>query len=298
MRRAYCKTWIVAVSIALAVGIVSCGGADVSSPPNPSVDPSVVFKQYEEAAKPVECSSASRDMDEAVRKGNFGIMKTKAFQYRDVLATFDSRLGEIGFPPATKPIVKRMRELNSDQLAGLNELGQYDGRDEDRLNTLRNRVWSHDSAMVVEGDHLREALGHPVQQAGYAADLLEAAQAAFYNDNAPVHAKWEAAMAAKDLDAAKAANAIEIAALERYIKSVDAISWPPGTYEGQANTLRDHLRGLIDFDRRQVDVATAEEVVDTPAEGVPDVQGAVDAKDSLWVGLVKNFQTADPSAKC
>ena len=25
---------------------------------------------------------------------------------------------------------------------------------------------------------------------------------------------------------------------------------------------------------------------------------AVDAKDSLWVSLVKNFQTADPSAKC
>jgi hypothetical protein len=71
MRRAYCKTWIVAVGIALAVGVVSCGGTEVSSPPSPLVDPSVVFKQYEEAAKPIECSSASRDMDEAVRKGNF-----------------------------------------------------------------------------------------------------------------------------------------------------------------------------------------------------------------------------------
>ena len=84
-----------------------------------------------------------------------------------------------------------MRERNSDQLAGLNELGQYDGKDEGRLNTLRNRVWSDDSAMVVEGDHLREALGHPVQHAGYAADLLEAAQATFYNDSAPVQVKWE-----------------------------------------------------------------------------------------------------------
>ncbi len=280
------------------MSVSGCGGSDASSPPSPSVDPSVAFKQYEEAVKPVECSSAGRDMDEAVRKGNFGIMKTKAFQYRDVLATFDSRLGEIGFPPAAEPIIKRMRERNSDQLAGLNELGQYDGKDEGLLNTLRNRVWSDDSAMVVEGDHLREALGHPVQQAGYAADLLEAAQATFYNDRAPVQPKWEAAMAAEDLAAAKAANAIEIAALERYIKSVDAISWPPGTFEVQANTLREHLRGLIDFDRRQVDVATAADVVETPAEGVPDVRGAVDAKDSLWVSLVKNFQTADPSAKC
>jgi hypothetical protein len=298
MRRGYSPIGLWLLGTALAVSVAGCGGSEAPGASSPSVDGSVVFTQYEEAVKPVECSSASRDMDEAVREGHFGIMKTRAFQYRDVLTTFDARLGEIGFPPAAQPAVKRMRELNSDQLAGLNELGQYDGKDEDRLNTLRNRVWSDDSAMVVEGDHVREALGHPVHQAGYAADLLEAAQATFYNDNAPVHAKWEAAMAAKDLAAAKAANAIEIAALERYIKSVDAISWPPGTYEGQANSLRDHLRGLIDFDRRQVDVATAAEVVDTPAEGVPDVQGAVDAKDSLWVGLVKNFQMADPSAKC
>jgi hypothetical protein len=110
MRRAYCETWIFVVGVAVVVSVGGCGSADVSSP---SVDPSVAFKQYEEAAKPVECSSASRDMDEAARKGNFGIMKTKAFQYRDVLATFDSRLGEIGFPPAAEPVVKRMRELNS-----------------------------------------------------------------------------------------------------------------------------------------------------------------------------------------
>src|SRR4051812_47049376 len=146
MRRAYCKTWRVAVGIALAVGVVSCGATDGSRTPSPSVVPSVAFTQYEQAVKPVECSSASRDMDEAVREGNFGIMKAKAFQYRDGLTTFDARLGEIGFPPAAQPVVKRMRELNSDQMAGLNELGQYDGKDEDRLNALRNRIWSDDSA--------------------------------------------------------------------------------------------------------------------------------------------------------
>ena len=75
------------------------------------MDPSVAFKQYEEAVKPVECSSASRDMDEAVRKGNFGIMKTKAFQYRDVLATFDSRLGEIDSALRARPDTSSVTEL-------------------------------------------------------------------------------------------------------------------------------------------------------------------------------------------
>jgi hypothetical protein len=66
----------------------------------------------------------------------------------------------------------------------------------------------------------------------------------------------------------------------------------------QANTLRQNLRGFIDFDRRQVDVATAAEVVEAPAQGIPEVKGAVEAKDTLWVGLVQNFQTADLSVKC
>ena len=45
-------------------------------------------------------------------------------------------------------------------------------------------------------------------------------------------------------------------------------------------------------------MSTAAEIVETPADGVPDVQAAVDAKDRLWTDLVKNFQAIDPSAKC
>jgi hypothetical protein len=301
MRRAFAKIFIFVVGIAIVTSVAGCSGTNASSASSsssPPADPNAAFKQYEEAAKPVECSSASREMDEAADKGNFGIMKNTAFQYRDALATLDARLGKIDFPAAAQPIVKRMRELNSDQLAGLNELGQYDGKDEARLSALRNRIWFDDSSLVLEGDHLRAALAHPVHQAGYAADLLEVAQATFYKDDAPVRAKWAAAMAAKDLDGAKAANGIEIAAIQRYIDKLDSIDFPPGTFQGQANILREHLRGLIDFDRRQVDVSTAAEIVETPAEGVPDVQAAVDAKDRLWADLVKNFQATDPSAKC
>jgi hypothetical protein len=151
---------------------------------------------------------------------------------------------------------------------------------------------------MVKGDQLREVLGHPVHQAGYAADQLDSAQAAYYKDAWPAHAKWEAAMAANDLDGAKAANKIEIDALVRYIDALDHIDWPPGTFAGQANSLRDHLSGLIEFDRRQVDVATVADIVQAPKEGTVDSRGAQDTESALWAGLVKNYQTADPGARC
>jgi hypothetical protein len=287
--------------LALVLGIAGCGGteaADASSPTSHAVDPDVAFKAYDAAARPLECSSASLDMDNAARAGNFGTMKYNALQYRDLVAKLDDQLGKIDFPAETQPIVKRLRDINADHMAVLNDLGQYDGNDKERLGALRNRAWLDDSSWMVDGDRLRAALGHPVHQAGYAADLVESAQATFYNENAPTHAKWEAAMATKDLAAAKAANDIEIGALQRYIDKLDAIEWPPGTFADQASTLRDHLRGFIEFDRKQVDVATAEDIIAAPAEGIPDVKAAEDAKDKLWTGLVTTYQAMDPAAKC
>jgi hypothetical protein len=78
------------------------------------------------------------------------------------------------------------------------------------------------------------------------------------------------------------ANEIENDALQRYSDMLGTISWPAGTFEGQANTLRKHLLGLIDFDRHQVDVATTAQIVQSPEGGTPDwvaarqVQLAVD----------------------
>jgi hypothetical protein len=287
--------WMAASGVAALVSLVACGGnrtPEASSPSPPVVDPNVAYKQYDEAAKPFECSPTYRDMDDAAGDGNFGIMKDKAFEYRDVVATFGDKLGGIEFPNEAKSIVNRMAELTADEVKSLNELAQHDGTDKDRLDALRNRVWLDDSSLVVEVDHLRAALGHPLHPAAYAADQLDSAQAAFYTDDQPVHAKWTAAMAAKDLAGAKAANAIEIDAIQRYIDQLDAIDWPPGTFEGQANALRDQLRRLIEFDRRQVDVATAEDIIEPASGSVPEVKGMLDAKDKLWTDLVRNYHAA------
>ena len=86
---------------------------------------------------------------------------------------------------------------------------------------------------------------------------------------------------------AKAANATEIEALQRFIDEIDAIDWPAGSFEGQANTLRDHLSGQIEFDRRQTDVATAADIVRAPDAGTPEWLAARAAYDALWKALVQ-----------
>ncbi|MDT5101383.1 MAG: hypothetical protein QOC76_5120 [Mycobacterium sp.] len=294
MRRAICSTWITVVGVAVAISVAGCGGTDESGASSPPVDPDVAFKQYDEASKPVDCSQAYGAMGDAHHDGDLVVMKEKAREYRDVVATWDSQLGNIAFPAAARRIVDKMRDLIANELAGLNELADGNGQDADRTATVRSQVEADDALVVVEGDDLRAALGHPVPQSMYAADQLEWAERTFLKETSPVHAKWEAALGADDLNGAKAANGIEEAALQRYIDKLGTVSWPAGTFEAQANTLREHLRGLIEFDRRQVDVATAAQIARTPEEGAPDYRFAEDAKEKLWTVLVRSGHSVDP----
>jgi hypothetical protein len=88
-----------------------------------------------------------------------------------------------------------------------------------------------------------------------------------------------------DLNGAKAANAVQEDAAQRYIDRLDAIDWPVG-FEEQVNALRDGLRKVIEFDRHQVDVATAAQIV-RDFEDAPASQAAEDARSSLQNGLLK-----------
>jgi hypothetical protein len=289
MRRAYFKIWISAVGIAVVTSVAGCGGTaapgGAPSPSGPPVDPDVAFEQYSEATQPFECSKAYTEMWDALHDKHYGIMKDRARQHRDVVVTWDAQLSKIAFPVAAQPIVGRMRGFIATELPGLNELVEADDKDTDRMWTVMVQVQADDSSATVEGDRLREALGHPETPAWVASDQLDLANLTFYEDIDPVAAKWEAALAANDLDGAKAATAIEIDALQRYIDTLGTISWPPGTFQGQAETLRKHLRGMIEVDRHQVDVATTAQIVRSPEGGAPEMVAANDAEEALWNAL-------------
>jgi hypothetical protein len=289
------------LGFAVAVSVAGCGGTDAPvapSPSSPPADPNVAFTQYEEASKPFECTETYGAIGDAHHDGDLALMKTKAREYRDVMTALDAQMGKIAFPAAAQPIVDGMKELITDELGGLNELVALDVKDTDRIATVRSEVEANDAVLMVEGDRLRAALGHPESTFGYAADLLESADATFYKEVLPLQVKFEAAIAAADIAGAKAANALEIEALQRYIDKLGAVDWPPGSFEGQANALRDHLRGQIEFDRRQTDVATTAQIVRAPQGGTPEMNEARATFDALWRVLAQTNLTARPASKC
>src|SRR4051812_19208952 len=297
MPRTRCKTWVIGIGVAVAMSVASCGGTDAPGASSPPVDPTVAFAQYEEAAKPFECSKAYLEMYDAYEAEHFGIMKDRARQHRDVVAAWDSQLSKITFPVVAQPIVGRIRDHTATELTGLNELVGIDDKDGDRIRTVIMQVQVDDSSAVVEGDNLRAALGHPEPRAIVAADRLDLADLTFYKDKVLVSAKWKAAIAAKDLAAAKAANAVEEEALQRYIDTLGAIAWPPG-FEEKVNAMREMLKGFAEFDRRQTDVATVEDIVETPQEGAPTMQSLGDAETALWTDLVREGRKTAPGPKC
>ncbi len=228
---------------------------------------------------------------------HFGIMKDRAGKHREVVAAWDEQLSKIAFPVAAQPIVGRMRDHIATEVTGLTELVGIDDKDRDRILTVIMQVQVDDSSAMVEGDRLRAALGHPEPKAIIAADQLDLADLTFYKDKVPVSAKWKAAIAAKDLAGAKAANAVEVEALQRYIDALGTIAWPPG-FEDRVNALREMLSGFIEFDRRQTDVVTVAEIVEAPEKGTPTMQSLGDAETALWTDLVREGRKTDPGPQC
>jgi hypothetical protein len=287
--------------VALAVSVAGCGGTEApvaSSPSSPPPDPKVAFAQYEKAVKPFDCTDAYGNIGDAHDDGDLVAMQDNARKLRDVVTTLNAELSEITFPAAAQSIVDRMRELTADEVAGLNELAEIDVNNAERIAVVRSEIEATDTAVTVESDRLRAALGHPESVFGSAADLLALADNTAYRDLVPQSYKFEAAIAANDLAGAKAANATEIEALQRFIDEIAAIDWPPGSFEAQANTLREQLRGQIEFDRRQTDVATAADIVRAPDAGTPEWLAARAAYDALWKALVQADQTARPASMC
>jgi hypothetical protein len=314
MRRAYCKILIYVVGIAVGASLASCGGngaPDASSPaaPSPSsqtVDVDASFAQFAKAVKPFWCSDAYDDMANAHDADTLDVMNARVHEYRGVMTTWDDELGRIAVPLAAQPIVDKLRALNAAEIADLDALAEVvnksrvDEKDKDKdvkeTNRLLRLVYFDDALVGVEIDNLSAALGKPEDQAQIAVEQLEVADQTFYKDIYPVGDMFEAALSHDDLNGAKAANAIEEEAAQHYIDRLGAIGWPAGV-EDQVNALRDSLRKLIDFDRRQVDVATAAEIVPPEEDGTPIGQAVEAAREPLDKGVMKLAQVG-PMPQC
>lgn len=299
MRYVFRLIGVCAFGVAAVTGVPGCGGsgAPPASSPSPSsiapADPDGAFAQFDEAVKPFECSPSYGAMIVAAQAGNFVVMKDKAHEYRSVITTWDADLGEIAVPIEAQPIVAKVHEFNATELAHLNELVDIDVKDVERIAELTYSLQVDDMSIVVEGNHLREALGHPQPVGGAVADDLELAFRTFDKDRASALVQWQAALKAEDLNEVKAANNVEQEAAQRYIDQLGTIEWPPG-FDHQVDALREGLRGVIESDRLQVDVATAADIVEYPEDGVAAVRAAETARTTLYDDLVSLWASSNP----
>ncbi|MBP1823157.1 hypothetical protein [Mycobacterium sp. OAE908] len=288
----------------LSVGVAGCGGLHAPGasapskeaaprPSTPPVDAAAAFTQYERAAKPFDCSSAYIAMGEAFEKSNYDAVKENGRKQRPVIATWSAELGKIAFPLAVEPIVDQMRENTASELAALTNLAPTDVTDIESIVRLTYEVEVADSSVTVESDDLRAALGHPMPSTTIAADQLDLAHLKYFQIADPLSTEWTAALEANDLSAAKAVNATDEEAAQAYLDRLDNIAWPPG-FDDQVTALRESLQDIIDFDRHQVDVATAAQIVKAPESG----QAVAQAKSALWDALIKAYHESDPLTAC
>jgi hypothetical protein len=302
MRRDFCKFWISVVGIAVVTSVAGCGSNDAPSASNPSsppVDPKVAFEQYQDSLTPFKCSNAYDSMGQMVEADNVANAKIYAKTYRGLAATWNDELGKFAFPHVAQPVVDRIHEINAAELADLDALlGLADEKDTARMNELVGNVYYGEASVEVELDRLDAALGHPGSQGRVALDDFDLAYRTFYQDDFPVSAMFKTALERNDLAAAKAANAIEEAALQRYVDRLSTIAWPAG-FVGLANTLRDKLRAVIEFDRRQDGVASVAQIDQSPESGAAESRAVQYAENALDAGLQKLAAKTDPPApKC
>jgi hypothetical protein len=306
MQSAFCKIWVSVVGIAVVTSVAGCGGNDAPSAsslaaPSPSsspVDVDAAFGEFLNAEKSLWCSSEYSDFSYMTDVGDVDTIKIRVHEYRGVITTWDDNLGRISVPPAAQPIVGKLRELNATEMADLDALAAaVEKKDEKQMDRLAGLVYFDDALVGVEADRLSAALGHPEPQGRIASNQLAVAYQTFHKDITPVSEMFEAALSRNDLNGAKAANTNEEDAAQRYIDRLGTIDWPTG-FEDQVNALRDNLRKLIEFDRRQVDVATTAQIVRPPEEGAPVFLAVEDAWDSLHKGLLKLAAESNPPLPC
>jgi hypothetical protein len=234
-------------------------------------------------------------MSDAFEAYNYGALQDNVARQRATVASWDAELGRIAFPPATQSIVDRMREHNATEMAALTELAAADVNDHERMDTLFYQIDIANSSVTLKGDELRAALGHPVPRAGVAADQLDLANLTYFQASGAARPKWTAALQTDDLNAAKAANGLEEDAAQAYIDRLGTIDWPP-KFDDQITALRDSLHRVIDFDRHQVDVATAAQI--DPSPGTDLNTPIKQAEQALWNPLVQAFQSSSPGPVC
>lgn len=294
---------LAAIGFAVITTLSACGsevtaGQATTAPSSSASADADVYEQLADARKPIACSATFANTLSAAFSANLPVMRTNVDKFAALVKTWDQALTDIEFPADAEPTVGRLRELNATELTDLDALAALpDGAQPLVLIDQANLVNFDELSVVVAVDELGAALGHPTAETVKASDELELAYATFYKDIAGVWNTFGQAVQANDLAGAKAANAVEEQAAQRFIDTLGGITWPAG-YDERVATLRDALGGIIEFDRRQVDVPTVADIVQAPPQGSEESRRFEAAMAALKVSLDSDADKAGDGPKC
>jgi hypothetical protein len=286
-----------------ATVVLGCGTNPASPPATPTDTQAAqgAYQQLKDAGKVFDCSTAYDVIMGDTGKAEFDVpaLRDAAGAYRDINVKYADLLGKISFPPTAQPIADEYHRAVSTETNDLDWLTAVSAPKNSFAFIDR---WLYDEAVVYEAyDRLKESLGHPMSQALRAMDLFEVARQTAQKDNQTISMLFEDAIAHSDLQAAKAVNRIEENSLQRYIDTLGTIDFPD-SFDARVDDLKTKIRASIDFDKRQVDVASAAEIVEAPAEGSPESQAKAKAETELFDELQKldKTQSTEPAAdaKC
>lgn len=297
---------LAAVGLAVITTLSACGSevtaGQATSAPSSSAGTATadadVYEQLEAAREPIACSATFANTLAAAFSANLPVMRSNVEKFVALVTTWDEKLADIEMPAVAEPIAGRLRELNATEVEDLEALAAIpDGAEPLVLIDAANLVNFDELQVVVTVDDLSAALGHPTPETVLASDELELAYATFYKDIAGVWNTFGQAVRANDLEGAKAANAVEEQAAQRFIDGLGGITWPAG-YDERVAELRDALGGIIEYDRRQVDVPTAADIPPSPPEGTPESQRFEAAMAALKLSLDADAEKAGDEPTC
>lgn len=226
-----------------------------------AVDANAAFDAVEKARQEISCTPLLANTLQASFRTDVPVMRDNAGKYRDLVTAWEKSLGAMMFPADAESVVTKLKASTAAEVVDLNAMATAaDNATPQDVTAMANSLNFHETSTRAELDELSAALGHPEPPAFVAGNRLELAYGTFRQDSTPVWPMFEDALKKGDLAAAKAANEIEQKAAQRYIDTLDAITWPPG-YDDKVKALQEALRGVIEFDRKQVDVPTAADIL-------------------------------------
>ena len=289
----------ISLIITAAVFAAGCGHDSVvagSASATASPEAEAAYSQMKKAAEPLHCSDAGVDIGKNESESfDSRALRAAAVEYRRLNVAYDQELSRIKFPESVQPTVNALRSTEASLLNDLDNLAVVTRRED--VDALVRYAYYDDAMAVSLIDQTYAELGHPMPGAYTAASQLELARQTAGSESAWVHTLVSTALAANDLAAAQAANAIEVRAYQSYVDRLGTIIFP-AEFSDRVTELQNLIRQSIGADSEEFNVDAAAKVPPQRPWGSLESVEAKKAQGDLFDDLDAADAGQEPASNC